>query len=105
MRLALPTEPTSNRPWTGIVKRDGTQVPFDAERIRFAVARAGQASGEFAHAVAQRITADVLDVLTNRFPAIPPTIEDIQDEVERALMRAGQFRAARIRGALISIGE
>jgi ribonucleoside-triphosphate reductase len=95
MRLALPTEPTTNRPWTGIVKRDGTQVPFDAERIRFAVARAGQASGEFAHAVAQRITADVLDVLTNRFPAIPPTIEDIQDEVEWALMRAGQFRAAR----------
>ena len=96
MRLALPSEPAATQlPWTTIVRRDGAPAPFDPERIRFAIIRAGQASGEFGEPVAQRVTDDVVAVLAKRFPTRPPAIEDIQDEVEWALMRAGLFRAAR----------
>ena len=31
----------------GVIKRDGASVPFDSDKIRFAITRAGQASGEF----------------------------------------------------------
>ncbi len=96
MRLALQSDTVDvSVPWASIVRRDGTPTPFDPERIRFAIARAGQASGEFGEAVAAQVAADVLEVLARRFPAAPPAIEDIQDEVEWALMRAGLFRAAR----------
>ncbi len=96
MRLAPPSDIVAVPvPWTHIVRRDGNAAPCDPERIQFAIARAGQASGEFADAVSARVTADVLEVLARRFPATPPAIEDIQDEVEWALMRAGLFRAAR----------
>jgi ribonucleoside-triphosphate reductase len=82
-------------PWTGVVRRDSTVAPFDAERIRYAIARAGLASGEFGDEVAERLTRDVLDALRARFPDRMPQIEDIQDEVEWSMMRGGQFRAAR----------
>ena len=82
-------------PWTTVVRRDGTVVPFDPERIRFAIARAGQASGEFEDPVAAQVTGSVLDALAVRCRDHAPAIEDIQDEVEEALMRSGLFRAAR----------
>ena len=97
-------------PWTHIATRDGIPVRFDPARIRSAIHRAGVASGSgasgsgasgsgasggFAEDVAARITVAVLDVLATRFPDAPPPIEDIQDEVEWALMRCGQHRAAR----------
>jgi anaerobic ribonucleoside-triphosphate reductase len=96
MRLApSPTVPPAPQTWTGVVRRDGTTVPFDAARIRSAIARAGRASAEFADPVADAITGDVLDRLMTRCPGRAPAIEDIQDEVEFALMRAGHFRTAR----------
>jgi ribonucleoside-triphosphate reductase len=83
------------QPWSTVVTRGGASVPFDARRIRFAILRAGQASGEFAESTASDMTACVLESLAERFPAHPPGIEDIQDEVELALVRAGLFRTAR----------
>ena len=96
MRFApSPALPEAVLPWTSVVRRDGTTAPFDAARIRSAIARAGAASGEFSGPVAAAITQDVLDALRARFPDRPPPIEDIQDAVELALMRAGHLRTAR----------
>ena len=96
MRLAQsPFPPAAPLPWRVALRRDGGAVPFDPARIRDAVLRAGQACGEFADPVAARVTDSVLDALATRFPDGPPGVEDIQDEVETALMRAGLFRAAR----------
>ncbi len=96
MRLAYsPAPPPVSLPWSTALRRDGGAVPFDPGRIRHAVLRAGQASGEFAEPVAARVTDSVLDALATRCPDRPPGIEEIQDEVETALMRAGLFRAAR----------
>jgi ribonucleoside-triphosphate reductase len=86
---------TALTPWTAITRRDGAAIPFDPDRIRHAIARAGRASGEFDDPVADQITDAVVDTLVARFPDRAPHVEDIQDEVEWALMRAGQYRAAR----------
>ena len=88
---AVPTPP----PLATIVRRDGTIAAFDPGRIRHAIARAGRASNAFGETVAAELTADVIETLAARFPNAGPRVEDIQDEVETALMRAGQYRAAR----------
>lgn len=91
----IDSPPTARPRWGGISRRDGTTAAFDPDRIRYAIARAGQASGEFAAALADQLTRDVLDALATRFPSDAPNVEDIQDEVEYALMRSGRFRTAR----------
>ncbi len=82
-------------PWRHIIRRDGTQVPFDAARITHAIARAGAATSSFAAPEAEAITGAVLARLRARCGAAAPEIETIQDEAEVALMRAGFHAAAR----------
>ncbi|NPV49089.1 MAG: ribonucleoside triphosphate reductase [Armatimonadetes bacterium] len=78
-----------------IVKRDGTKVPFDAERIRTAIAKAGKATGEFDLPQAEALTAQVLKVIVHRVWTSSPTVEDIQDIVEQTLINADYLRTAR----------
>ncbi len=72
-----------------IIKRDGADQPFDAAKIHSALLRAGQASGEYGADVAARLTELVLMYLaTVRRPAALH-VEQVQDQVERALYEAG----------------
>ncbi|MGC8468440.1 MAG: ribonucleoside triphosphate reductase [Acetobacteraceae bacterium] len=87
--------PPSTLPWPHVLRRDGTAAPFDPARIRSAIQRAGQASGEVGPAEAAAVTADVLAALAGRVGTRAPGIEEIQDEVEMGLMRAGHLRTAR----------
>ena len=73
-----------------VLKRDGRPAPFDAGKIRSAVARAG-AAGEFGEEVAARLAAQVVKLLTRDLPSI----EHIQDLVERALIAGGYVATAR----------
>ncbi|NNM56291.1 ribonucleoside triphosphate reductase [Acidocella sp.] len=82
-------------PWKGVRRRDGAVAPFDSERICYAIARAGRASGQFEQTEAARLTRAVLAALLDRFPEGEMEIEDIQDEVEWTLMREGQLLTAR----------
>ena len=85
-----PTQPSR------IVKRDGTQVPFDADRIYSAILRAGQATGDFAEDEARLLTAQVVKFVSHRFSAEePPTIERVQDVVEQVLISANHLQTAR----------
>jgi ribonucleoside-triphosphate reductase len=81
------------------LKRDGRRVVFDAAKIRSAIARAGQASGEFGTDEADLLTAQVTKVLIHRFshanPGLPPAIEQIQDVVEQTLIAANHLKTAR----------
>jgi anaerobic ribonucleoside-triphosphate reductase len=77
METSLPAPSTSypSHPWTRILQRDGTQAPFDAERICSAIARAGRASGEFGNETAQQLTQQVLEALQLALPDPMPAIE------------------------------
>lgn len=79
----------------GVIKRDGTLVPFDSEKIRSAVQRAGSATGEFDANEAFLLTAQVAKVLIHKFRAEPPHIEKIQDAVEQVLITANHLKTAR----------
>jgi ribonucleoside-triphosphate reductase len=78
-----------------VVKRDGTNVPFDSDRIRFAIARAGKVTGEFDDSEAALLTQQVLKVLRHRFPEQAPKVEQIQDVVEQTLISANHFATLR----------
>jgi len=78
-----------------VIKRDGSRAPFEAARIRSAIQRAGKATGEFGEDEAHLITGQVLKVLRHRFLKEPPTIEQIQDVVEQALISANHFATLR----------
>lgn len=87
--------PETGLPLRGVVKRDGRVVPFDATKIKSAIARAGQATGEFDEAVAERLAAQVVKVLAYRYPEQAPQIEAIQDVVEQVLVTHDLFKTAR----------
>jgi len=77
-------------------KRDGTEMAFDAERIRSAIARAGRATGELDEEVADRLCRQVVRVLSHgRFAGGMPDIERIQDLVEQSLIGADYIETAR----------
>lgn len=78
-----------------VIKRDGERAPFEASRIQSAIQRAGKATAEFGDDEAHLITSQVLKVLRHRFPQEPPTIEQIQDVVEQALISANHFATLR----------
>lgn len=80
---------------TAIIKRNGTQVRFDPEKIYLAIAQAGAASGEFAHDEARLLSGQVIKVLVHRFKDLSPNIEHIQDIVEQVLITANHFQTAR----------
>jgi anaerobic ribonucleoside-triphosphate reductase len=74
-----------------VLKRDGRPSAFDAAKIRSAIARAGAATGELGDDVAAQLTAQVVEGLAGK----TPSIEQIQDRVERALIAAGYITTAR----------
>jgi ribonucleoside-triphosphate reductase (formate) len=78
-----------------VVKRDGRRAIFDAGKIRSALLRAGQATGEFGEAEADLLTAQAMKVLIHKFRTAPPDIERIQDVVEHTLIAANHLATAR----------
>jgi len=83
------------QPPAQVVRRGGEPMAFDAGRIRSALQRAGQAAQEFGPEEAALLTAQVVKVLSHRFPAGTPTIEQIQDVVEQTLIAANHLATAR----------
>ena len=78
-----------------IVKRDGAEVAFDANRITVALTKAGRATGDFGEEEAQLLTQRTLKVLRHRFVGAPPSVEQVQDVVEQMLVDANHTRTFR----------
>jgi uridine kinase len=79
-----------------IIKRDGRAVPFDKEKITSAVYRAAVACGGRDTEEAWRVTEEVLSMLSaRREPSTFPTVEEVQDLVEKALIERGHARTAK----------
>ncbi len=51
-----------------VIKRDGTLVPFDSDKIYNAIRKAGESTGEFGEQESYLLTAQVLKVLDTNLP-------------------------------------
>jgi len=84
---------------TQIVKRDGRVVPFDRAKITFAILRAAVAVGGRNQKIAKHLTDQVMELLEARYasapPGVAPTVEEVQDLVEKVLIENGHARTAK----------
>lgn len=79
-----------------IIKRDGTTVPYDRERVESAVMKAAMASGVHKRAFAANVAQSVENALVSTYgDAQTPSVEDIQDVVESVMMESGHTKIAR----------
>lgn len=79
-----------------IVKRSGAIVPFNPERIANAIYRAAVAVGGRDRVTAEHLAAQVVEILEARMtPGHIPTVEEIQDTVEKVLIESGHARVAK----------
>ncbi|MCX6753763.1 MAG: ATP cone domain-containing protein [Candidatus Nomurabacteria bacterium] len=82
----------------GVQKRDGEIVPFDIEKITNAVNKAmlagGEGSIEEASVVARKVLAE-MELISKENKKFIPTIEGIQDSVEKQLMLSDYVKASK----------
>ncbi|MEM2527718.1 MAG: ribonucleoside triphosphate reductase [Candidatus Bathyarchaeia archaeon] len=77
-------------------KRDGRLEPFDQERITNAIWRAAKAVGGKDRELAKRLSDQVVEELKRRFGEDGvPTVEEIQDVVEKVLIENGHAKTAK----------
>ena len=79
-----------------IIKRNGTEVVFEAQKIANAVTKANNSVGENSRLTAeqiQKITDSVTETCQSMGHA--PAVEEIQDLVERQIMAQGAFDVAK----------
>ena len=82
--------------FTEIRKRDGRVVPFDAEKITDAIFKAAKAVGGENRKIAERLTVQVIKELAKKgYNGVIPTVEEIQDVVEKVLIENGHARTAK----------
>lgn len=87
--------PTLSTYPTEVVKRDGSVVPFMSAKIATAAERALRESGEWYSGAETRVAEAVTERLIERNTDAPPSVESIQDIVEKELMRLGFPAAAK----------
>jgi uridine kinase len=83
-------------PVARVVKRDGRVVPWDRERIVLAIYKAAAALGGHDRALSERLAREVEEaVFHSSSETDPPTVEDVQDVVERVLIHNGHAATAK----------
>jgi uridine kinase len=81
---------------TYVIKRTGAVVPFNPDRITNAIYRAAVAVGGRDRATSEALTAQVVHILRETVPPGQyPTVEEIQDVVEKVLIENGHARVAK----------
>ncbi len=86
-----------------VIKRNGKLTPYDASKISIAMTKAflaieggTAAASSRIHEVVAKLTGDITAAFSRRMPTGGTIhIEDIQDQVELMLMRAGEHKIAR----------
>lgn len=78
-----------------IKKRDGRIAEFDSTKITAAIAKAGNATGEFGEREAKKLTLRVLTLAHELRLGVIPEVEEIQDIVERVLLDSPYYKTAK----------
>lgn len=79
-----------------VVKRDGRIVKFDRDKITNAIYKAALSVGGKDRETAERLSGSVIAHIHRQFPqGSTPTVEEIQDITEKALIEAGHAKTAK----------
>lgn len=78
-----------------IIKRDGRKVPFNIEKIANAVFRAAQSCGGTDFNEAMDIAVMTCNLYEKEYGTKIPTVEDIQDIVEKVLIENGHAKTSK----------
>ncbi len=79
-----------------IKKRDGRIVDFDIEKITSAVFKAAQSVGGSDRNIAENLAKQVVEVLEKQLkPDETPTVEQVQDIIEKVLVEGGHYKTAK----------
>lgn len=78
-----------------IVKRDGRAVDFDLDKITQAIFKAAQAIGGSDYTAANELAQKVCEYLEAEHNTNTPTVEHVQDTVEKVLIENGHARTAK----------
>lgn len=80
---------------TKIRKRDGREAPFNIEKIANAIYKAASASGGRDYDTALKLAEKVVDYIEKKLDRKIPSVEEIQDAVEKVLIETGHARTAK----------
>ncbi|MBQ8727306.1 MAG: anaerobic ribonucleoside triphosphate reductase [Oscillospiraceae bacterium] len=80
---------------TQIIKRDGRKLPFNIEKIANAVYKAAQAVGGSNYDEAMEIARKVCIMIEEVYGSEVPTVEQVQDMVEKVLVEEGHAKTAK----------
>lgn len=80
---------------TMIKKRDGSVVDFEKEKITNAIFKAARSVGGEDMELARSLTDDVIRKLEEKFGKDVPSVEDVQDTVEKVLIEKGHAKTAK----------
>lgn len=94
LRLTERKEPSMNG-IKKIIKRDGRTVDYDINKIADAIFKAAQVLGGKDHDLSLEIAHEVEDYLLDVCHNQVPTVEQIQDAVEKVLIENGHARTAK----------
>ncbi|HEY8464085.1 MAG TPA: anaerobic ribonucleoside-triphosphate reductase, partial [Bacillota bacterium] len=87
-----------NRPeksFRSIRKRDGRIVPFESGKIAAAIFTAAKAVGGEDDQLARELAEIVIQYLLKKLGALIPSVEDVQDAVEKILIETGHAKTAK----------
>jgi uridine kinase len=78
------------------MKRDGSVVPFDREKVVRAIYKAAAAVGGHNRPLSEKIADESIDLLNQCYqPDDVPTVEEVQDVVEKVLIENGHAKTAK----------
>lgn len=79
-----------------VIKRNGRIVAFNREKIVNSIYRAAVEAGEKDRALAERLADQVVKLINQTYPAgAIPSVEEIQDLIEKVLVEKGCYQAAK----------
>jgi len=86
----------SNEKVTRILKRDGSLAEFSREKVVIAIYKAAAAVGGHDRALSEKLADEAIDILNHAYaPPDMPSVEDVQDVVEKVLIENGHAKTAK----------
>jgi anaerobic ribonucleoside-triphosphate reductase len=78
-----------------IIKRDGSKVHFNEEKIKIAIWKAVQSVNGTDKQKSDNISTQIIEKIKNTYKNNTPTVEEIQDTIEEYLIKGGYDKVAK----------